>query len=91
MRCSAGRSPSSVKSNAIVYAKKNMTIGIGAGQDEPRVYSKSLALKRLTKAPEVKGSAMASDAFFLFRDGIDAAAAAGVSCVIQPAVLSVMR
>ncbi|KNC05406.1 phosphoribosylaminoimidazolecarboxamide formyltransferase [Klebsiella sp. RIT-PI-d] len=73
-----------VKSNAIVYAKENMTIGIGAGQMS-RVYSAKIAgIKAADEGLEVKGSAMASDAFFPFRDGIDAAAAVGVSCVIQP-------
>jgi phosphoribosylaminoimidazolecarboxamide formyltransferase/IMP cyclohydrolase len=73
-----------VKSNAIVYARDNMTIGIGAGQMS-RVYSAKIAgIKASDEGLEVKGSAMASDAFFPFRDGIDAAAAVGVSCVIQP-------
>ncbi|SQI35526.1 Bifunctional purine biosynthesis protein PurH [Leminorella richardii] len=73
-----------VKSNAIVYAKNNMTIGIGAGQMS-RVYSAKIAgIKAADEGLEVKGSAMASDAFFPFRDGIDAAAAAGITCVIQP-------
>ena len=73
-----------VKSNAIVYAKNNMTIGIGAGQMS-RVYSAKIAgIKAADEGLEVKGSSMASDAFFPFRDGIDAAAAAGVTCVIQP-------
>ncbi|OON35552.1 bifunctional phosphoribosylaminoimidazolecarboxamide formyltransferase/IMP cyclohydrolase [Izhakiella australiensis] len=73
-----------VKSNAIVYAKENMTIGIGAGQMS-RVYSAKIAgIKASDEGLEVKGSAMASDAFFPFRDGIDAAAAVGVTCVIQP-------
>ena len=73
-----------VKSNAIVYAKENMTIGIGAGQMS-RVYSAKIAgIKAEDEGLEVKGSAMASDAFFPFRDGIDAAAAVGVTCVIQP-------
>ena len=73
-----------VKSNAIVYAKENMTIGIGAGQMS-RVYSAKIAgIKAGDEGLEVKGSAMASDAFFPFRDGIDAAAAVGVTCVIQP-------
>lgn len=73
-----------VKSNAIVYAKENMTIGIGAGQMS-RVYSAKIAgIKAGDEGLEVKGCAMASDAFFPFRDGIDAAAAVGVSCVIQP-------
>ncbi|NIG88067.1 bifunctional phosphoribosylaminoimidazolecarboxamide formyltransferase/IMP cyclohydrolase [Serratia symbiotica] len=73
-----------VKSNAIVYARGNMTIGIGAGQMS-RVYSAKIAgIKAAEEGLEVKGSAMASDAFFPFRDGIDAAAAIGITCVIQP-------
>lgn len=73
-----------VKSNAIVYARDNMTVGIGAGQMS-RVYSAKIAgIKAGDEGLEVKGCAMASDAFFPFRDGIDAAAAVGVSCVIQP-------
>lgn len=73
-----------VKSNAIVYAKNNTTVGIGAGQMS-RVYSaKIAALKAADEGLEVAGSVMASDAFFPFRDGIDAAAAAGVTAVIQP-------
>ncbi|MDR0218186.1 MAG: bifunctional phosphoribosylaminoimidazolecarboxamide formyltransferase/IMP cyclohydrolase [Enterobacteriaceae bacterium] len=73
-----------VKSNAIVYAKANMTIGIGAGQMS-RVYSAKIAgIKAADEGLEVQGCAMASDAFFPFRDGIDAAASAGVTCVIQP-------
>lgn len=73
-----------VKSNAIVYARDNMTIGIGAGQMS-RVYSAKIAgIKAADEGLEVAGSAMASDAFFPFRDGIDAAAAVGITCVIQP-------
>ncbi|OCG20538.1 MULTISPECIES: bifunctional phosphoribosylaminoimidazolecarboxamide formyltransferase/IMP cyclohydrolase [unclassified Gilliamella] len=73
-----------VKSNAIVYAKDNMTIGIGAGQMS-RVYSAKIAsIKAQDENLDVAGSVVASDAFFPFRDGIDAAAAAGVTCVIQP-------
>lgn len=73
-----------VKSNAIVYAKGDMTIGIGAGQMS-RVYSAKIAgIKAADEGLEVAGSVMASDAFFPFRDGIDAAAAAGITCVIQP-------
>jgi phosphoribosylaminoimidazolecarboxamide formyltransferase/IMP cyclohydrolase len=73
-----------VKSNAIVYAKDNMTIGIGAGQMS-RVYSAKIAgIKAADEKLEVQGSVMASDAFFPFRDGIDAAAAAGITAVIQP-------
>ncbi len=73
-----------VKSNAIVYAKNNMTIGVGAGQMS-RVYSAKVAsIKAADEGLEVQNSVMASDAFFPFRDGIDAAAAAGISCIIQP-------
>ena len=73
-----------VKSNAIVYCKDNMTIGVGAGQMS-RVYSaKVAALKAEDEGLAVAGSVMASDAFFPFRDGIDQAAEAGISAVIQP-------
>ena len=73
-----------VKSNAIVYCKNNQTIGIGAGQMS-RVYSARIAgIKAADEKLEVKGSVMASDAFFPFRDGIDAAAEAGITAVIQP-------
>ncbi|HAS6977497.1 TPA: bifunctional phosphoribosylaminoimidazolecarboxamide formyltransferase/IMP cyclohydrolase [Vibrio parahaemolyticus] len=73
-----------VKSNAIVYAKGDMTIGVGAGQMS-RVYSAKIAgIKAADEGLEVAGSVMASDAFFPFRDGIDAAAEAGIKCVIQP-------
>jgi phosphoribosylaminoimidazolecarboxamide formyltransferase/IMP cyclohydrolase len=73
-----------VKSNAIVYCKDSMTIGVGAGQMS-RVYSAKIAgIKAADENLEVKGSVMASDAFFPFRDGIDAAAAAGITAVIQP-------
>ncbi len=73
-----------VKSNAIVYTKGQMTIGVGAGQMS-RVYSAKIAgIKAADEKLEVKGSVMASDAFFPFRDGIDAAAEAGIRAVIQP-------
>ena len=73
-----------VKSNAIVYARAGRTIGIGAGQMS-RVYSARIAgIKAADEGLEVKGSVMSSDAFFPFRDGIDAAAAAGITAVIQP-------
>ncbi|EGR3223519.1 bifunctional phosphoribosylaminoimidazolecarboxamide formyltransferase/IMP cyclohydrolase [Vibrio parahaemolyticus] len=73
-----------VKSNAIVYAKGDMTIGVGAGQMS-RVYSAKISgIKAADEGLEVAGSVMASDAFFPFRDGIDAAAEAGIKCVIQP-------
>ena len=73
-----------VKSNAIVYAKNKHTIGVGAGQMS-RVYSARIAgIKAGDAGLVVPGSVMASDAFFPFRDGIDAAAAAGIKAVIQP-------
>ena len=73
-----------VKSNAIVYVKNGMTIGVGAGQMS-RVYSAKIAgIKAADEKLEVPGSVMASDAFFPFRDGIDAAAAAGITAVIHP-------
>lgn len=73
-----------VKSNAIVYAHNKQTIGIGAGQMS-RVYSAKIAgIKAQDENLQVAGSVMASDAFFPFRDGIDAAAAAGIRAIIQP-------
>lgn len=74
----------SVKSNAIVYVKNQMTIGVGAGQMS-RVYSAKIAgIKAADENLVVEGSVMASDAFFPFRDGIDAAAEAGIKAIIQP-------
>ncbi|MCG6308843.1 bifunctional phosphoribosylaminoimidazolecarboxamide formyltransferase/IMP cyclohydrolase [Vibrio alginolyticus] len=73
-----------VKSNAIVYSKSDMTIGVGAGQMS-RVYSAKIAgIKAADEGLQVEGCVMASDAFFAFRGGIDAAAEAGIKCVIQP-------
>ena len=73
-----------VKSNAIVYGKDGMTIGVGAGQMS-RINSARIAgIKAEHAGLEVQGAAMASDAFFPFRDGIDNAAAAGITSVIQP-------
>jgi len=73
-----------VKSNAIVYARDHRSIGIGAGQMSRVVSAKIAALKAEEAGLVVPGSVMASDAFFPFRDGIDAAAAAGIRAVIQP-------
>ncbi len=73
-----------VKSNAIVYAKDGTTIGVGAGQMSRVVSARIAALKAADEGLDVSGSVMASDAFFPFRDGIDAAATAGVTAVIQP-------
>jgi phosphoribosylaminoimidazolecarboxamide formyltransferase/IMP cyclohydrolase len=73
-----------VKSNAIVYAKNNQTIGVGAGQMSRVNSARIAAIKAEHAGLEVKGAVMASDAFFPFRDGIDNAANVGISCVIQP-------
>ena len=73
-----------VKSNAIVFASDGMTIGVGAGQMS-RVYSTRIAaIKAKDEGLNVKGTVMASDAFFPFRDGLDAAAEFGIKAVIQP-------
>jgi phosphoribosylaminoimidazolecarboxamide formyltransferase/IMP cyclohydrolase len=73
-----------VKSNAIVFCKDGMTLGVGAGQMS-RVYStKIAAIKAGDEGLGVSGSVMASDAFFPFRDGIDSAAEHGISAIIQP-------
>ncbi|OBS09649.1 bifunctional phosphoribosylaminoimidazolecarboxamide formyltransferase/IMP cyclohydrolase [Acidihalobacter prosperus] len=73
-----------VKSNAIVYARDRQTVGVGAGQMS-RVYSARIAgIKAADEGLAVSGTVMASDAFFPFRDGIDAAAEAGITAVIQP-------
>jgi len=73
-----------VKSNAIVYAKNMRTIGVGAGQMSRINSARIAAIKAEHAGLQVRGSAMASDAFFPFRDGIDSAAAAGIDTVIQP-------
>ena len=73
-----------VKSNAIIFAKNTQTIGIGAGQMS-RIDSTRLGIMKAKDAGlEVKGSVMASDAFFPFRDNVDKAAEAGVAAIIQP-------
>jgi phosphoribosylaminoimidazolecarboxamide formyltransferase/IMP cyclohydrolase len=73
-----------VKSNAIVYARDRATLGVGAGQMS-RVYSSRVAaMKAADEKLEVRGSVMASDAFFPFRDGLDVAAEYGIAAVIQP-------
>jgi len=73
-----------VKSNAIVYAKDRQTVGVGAGQMSRVNSARIAAIKAEHAGLQVKGSVMASDAFFPFRDGIDNAAKVGISCVIQP-------
>ncbi|MDD4458135.1 MAG: bifunctional phosphoribosylaminoimidazolecarboxamide formyltransferase/IMP cyclohydrolase, partial [Syntrophotalea acetylenica] len=73
-----------VKSNAIVYGKDGMTIGVGAGQMSRVNSARIAAIKADLAGLEVPGSVMASDAFFPFRDGLDNAAKAGIRAVIQP-------
>jgi len=73
-----------VKSNAIVYGRDAMTIGVGAGQMSRVNSARIAAIKAEHAGLEVKGAVMASDAFFPFRDGIDSAAEAGISAVIEP-------
>ena len=73
-----------VKSNAIVYAKADRTLGIGAGQMS-RVDASRIAVWKANEGGlSLKGSAVASDAFFPFQDGLIAAAEAGATCAIQP-------
>jgi len=73
-----------VKSNAIIYGKNNMTIGVGAGQMSRVNSARIAAIKAEHAGLEVKGAVMASDAFFPFRDGLDQAAEVGITAVIQP-------
>ena len=73
-----------VKSNAIIYAANQRTIGVGAGQMSRVNSARIAAIKAEHAGLEVKGAVMASDAFFPFRDGIDNAAERGIAAVIQP-------
>ncbi len=73
-----------VKSNAIIYAHNNMTIGVGAGQMSRINSARIAAIKADHANLQVAGSVMASDAFFPFRDGIDAAHEVGIQAIIQP-------
>jgi phosphoribosylaminoimidazolecarboxamide formyltransferase / IMP cyclohydrolase len=73
-----------VKSNAIVYARDLSTVGIGAGQMSRVVSSRVAAMKAADAGLAVEGAALASDAFFPFRDGLDVAAGHGIRAVIQP-------
>ncbi|MBB5203357.1 phosphoribosylaminoimidazolecarboxamide formyltransferase/IMP cyclohydrolase [Inhella inkyongensis] len=73
-----------VKSNAIVFCGGGMTLGVGAGQMSRVDSTKIAAIKAANAGLELKGSVVASDAFFPFRDGLDVLADAGASCVIQP-------
>ena len=73
-----------VKSNAIVFTSRDQILGVGAGQMS-RVDSAKIAVMRAqTHGLDLKGSVVASDAFYPFRDGVDAAAEAGAKAVIQP-------
>jgi phosphoribosylaminoimidazolecarboxamide formyltransferase/IMP cyclohydrolase len=73
-----------IKSNAIAFCQEDRTLGIGAGQMS-RIDSVKLAIEKARAAGlPLTGTAMASDAFFPFADGVEAAAAAGVTAVIQP-------
>ncbi|MGQ0815765.1 MAG: bifunctional phosphoribosylaminoimidazolecarboxamide formyltransferase/IMP cyclohydrolase, partial [Gemmatimonadota bacterium] len=80
----AWRVSAAVKSNAIVLAHDQRTLGIGAGQMSRVDASRIAVMKAGDQGADLTGAALASDAFFPFRDGIDAAAAAGVKAVIQP-------
>ncbi len=73
-----------VKSNAIVYARDEYTVGVGAGQMSRVVSAKIASMKAMDEGLEIAGAVMASDAFFPFRDGIDAAHLVGITAVIQP-------
>jgi phosphoribosylaminoimidazolecarboxamide formyltransferase/IMP cyclohydrolase len=73
-----------VKSNAIVYARGGATLGIGAGQPSRVMSARIGALKAAEAGLALQGAALASDAFFPFRDGVDAAAEHGVSAIVQP-------
>src|SRR5262249_18277137 len=70
-----------VKSNAIVLARQGMLVGAGAGQMS-RVDSVQIAVRKAGERS--RGSVLASDAFFPFRDNVDAAAAAGITAIVQP-------
>ena len=73
-----------VKSNAIVFCKDSMTMGVGAGQMSRLDSARIASIKAQNAGLSLLGTAVASDAFFPFRDGLDVVADAGASCVIQP-------
>ena len=73
-----------VKSNAIVYARDNHTIGVGAGQMSRVNSARIAAIKAGHASLSLQGTAVASDAFFPFRDGLDVVVDAGATCVVQP-------
>ena len=78
-----------VKSNAIIYTKDNQTFGIGAGQMSRIDSAKIAASKAVERGFDTLGCCMASDAFFPFRDGIDAAAKIGITSVIQLSLIHI--
>ena len=73
-----------VKSNAIVFCKDGMTVGVGAGQMSRVDSARIAAIKAGNAKLSLQGTAVASDAFFPFRDGLDVVVEAGATCVIQP-------
>ena len=73
-----------VKSNAIVFCGKGMTLGVGAGQMSRVDSARIASIKAQNAGLSLQGSTVASDAFFPFRDGLDVVVAAGATCVIQP-------
>jgi len=73
-----------VKSNAIVFCGNGMTLGVGAGQMSRVDSARIASIKAQNAGLALTGSAVASDAFFPFRDGLDVVVAAGATCVIQP-------
>ncbi|MBM3389537.1 MAG: bifunctional phosphoribosylaminoimidazolecarboxamide formyltransferase/IMP cyclohydrolase [Betaproteobacteria bacterium] len=73
-----------VKSNAIVFCSGGMTLGVGAGQMSRIDSARMASIKAANAGLSLQGSAVASDAFFPFRDGLDVVCEAGASCVIQP-------
>jgi phosphoribosylaminoimidazolecarboxamide formyltransferase/IMP cyclohydrolase len=80
----AWRAVATVKSNAILLARGGMALGIGAGQTSRVDSSRIAVMKARDNGFDLAGAALASDAFFPFRDGVDAAAEAGVRSIIQP-------
>ena len=73
-----------VKSNAIVFCANGMTLGVGAGQMSRIDSARIASIKAQNAGLTLAGSAVASDAFFPFRDGLDVVVDAGAACVIQP-------
>ncbi|MCB1640938.1 MAG: bifunctional phosphoribosylaminoimidazolecarboxamide formyltransferase/IMP cyclohydrolase, partial [Xanthomonadales bacterium] len=73
-----------VKSNAIVYTRDGATLGIGAGQMSRVISARIAVIKAGEAGLDLPGAAMASEAFLPFRDGVDAAAEAGIRAIVQP-------